>query len=352
MPSAPSPRRSRRIAGSTAPYATRSASSKAVPPKRTTYRPSMGTSNNPIVLDLSPPKAKPAASSSSRAPKPRISTATAARNKTRTPARADAKAGSKAIAPSTQVQLVLERPEHTEDTPSPDLKTEDATDPISLPSSKPGQIARATRQFSREVDDLQARQIKISEEEARLKGLDETIRNRKKALKKREEQIERLEQGAYKKSAQQMWDAMEQDITCGICMELMVAPQTFHQTRCGHVFCGPCILKIIFGSTCNGCNDWHGEPQVSCPMCNASTTLNPNAARRGNPLVPNRALASLISAFLEQMEGKGRDSQQEELGKWKTRDLVAKELMTGFNEAWDMQNKVAMGLVKKMLAQV
>ncbi|WVF69855.1 hypothetical protein IAT40_004636 [Kwoniella sp. CBS 6097] len=77
--------------------------------------------------------------------------------------------------------------------------------------------------------------------------------------------------------------ALEEDMTCPVCMTLMVGPQQI--TPCGHAICGACGVQWIETRATTGA-------RVTCPVCRHD--IDPT-----NPLTPARSLEAVIKKWVE-----------------------------------------------------
>ncbi|WVQ84849.1 hypothetical protein IAT38_007006 [Cryptococcus sp. DSM 104549] len=96
-------------------------------------------------------------------------------------------------------------------------------------------------------------------------------------------------------------DRIEEEITCQVCMGIMVAP---HQiTPCGHAMCGGCAVMWIYTRA-------NAYEPINCPACRQKIDTR-------NPLTPARNLENMIRMWIENKRTKEGDWADQE--DWNTR---------------------------------
>ncbi|KAF9525321.1 hypothetical protein CPB83DRAFT_772248, partial [Crepidotus variabilis] len=76
-------------------------------------------------------------------------------------------------------------------------------------------------------------------------------------------------------------------------------PYSLNPSRCGHTFCGLCILGWFFSRLHRHCGTWHES--FGCPMCRSPLIITPERIPRLQltfPFVPNRIAASVIESLV------------------------------------------------------
>ncbi|WWD07868.1 hypothetical protein V865_005975 [Kwoniella europaea PYCC6329] len=100
----------------------------------------------------------------------------------------------------------------------------------------------------------------------------------------------------------QFEDDLEEEMTCPICMSIMVGP---HQvTPCGHALCGGCGVQWIQTRASTG-------DRVNCPTCREPVD-------RTNPLTPARTLENLIRKWIDNKIA--TEGEWEDLAEFKERE--------------------------------
>ncbi|WVQ69062.1 uncharacterized protein L199_007274 [Kwoniella botswanensis] len=105
----------------------------------------------------------------------------------------------------------------------------------------------------------------------------------------------------------QFEDDLEEEMTCPICMSIMVGP--YQVTPCGHSLCGGCGVQWIQTRVSTG-------DRVNCPTCREPVD-------RANPLTPARTLENLIRKWIDNKIT--TEGEWEGLAEFKEREERVKE---------------------------
>ncbi|CDO70266.1 hypothetical protein BN946_scf184942.g66 [Trametes cinnabarina] len=87
-------------------------------------------------------------------------------------------------------------------------------------------------------------------------------------------------------SARQILARLEEELTCPICYDFLVATHT--TAPCGHSCCGECLLTYLKGV----------GRKATCPVCRAALT-------RARPLIPTFTLDNMVQKHVEALEQTG-----------------------------------------------
>ncbi|RPD56973.1 hypothetical protein L226DRAFT_467971, partial [Lentinus tigrinus ALCF2SS1-7] len=77
------------------------------------------------------------------------------------------------------------------------------------------------------------------------------------------------------------------------------APYSLNHGRCGHAFCGTCLLKWLFAAFSREFRHW--MEQLRCPLCHAVLPSIPRSTPREIstfPFVPNRSTEEVIKSYI------------------------------------------------------
>ncbi|KAH7913838.1 hypothetical protein BJ138DRAFT_1145116 [Hygrophoropsis aurantiaca] len=176
-------------------------------------------------------------------------------------------------------------------------------------------------QVSGSNDDMPTDDEQLTSKETDLRRTIEELEERLADISKREKEVAALCEERKDHSANAALKQLDDHFTCPLCLEFMACPYSLNSRRCGHTFCGTCILKWFFSRVHTPCATWHEA--VECPMCRTQLHCTPDHIPRPEstfPFTPNRTVDSVIRSLISALsEGSGSDlgSATNPLIEWK-----------------------------------
>lgn len=215
----------------------------------------------------------------------------------------------------------VRRPSKRKRSPSVEREHERENIPVATRSASKG-----SRVLSFQVPRISQAQKKLLEHETALKQKEKDIKRREADVDKKLETMRQVEFVIDKSEsalasvrkellefvdlhiipgAEASLQRLEADFTCPLCLDVMACPYALNAPRCGHTFCGLCLLQWYF-SCLHGCGGWH--EQVECPICRSPSQIAHGLLPRSIfscPFIPNRLVGNQIDDSVAKLSAMG-----------------------------------------------